>query len=108
MGGRRSGRRVVPEEHEGDASEDSDDEPPELLEGEEYQAVLPPLRPRPKRPSSSEAAWLQHRLLPAGAWDDPSRRVRIQTSTDVLVCRVMCAHTTQPPSAVIIGHHDGT
>ncbi len=81
MCGRNRGRRVVEEPDAAGEGED-DDGPPELLEGDEYQAVLPQQRPRPKRPTAEEARWLQHRLLAPGAWGDPSRRVRILSSTD--------------------------
>ncbi|EIE24022.1 hypothetical protein COCSUDRAFT_47105 [Coccomyxa subellipsoidea C-169] len=78
---RNRGRRVVEKPDAAGEGED-DDGPPELLEGDEYQAVLPQQRPRPKRPTAEEARWLQHRLLAPGAWGDPSRRVRILSSTD--------------------------
>lgn len=89
---RHRGRRVV-EKPEDTEEGDEDDGPSELLEGKEYQAVLPQQRPRPKRPMADEARWLQHRVLPAGSWGDPSRRTRILSSTDTLGRRIMCACT---------------
>ncbi|CAL8462448.1 g1981 [Coccomyxa elongata] len=84
---RHRGRRLSRDGGEEAADEDgeggTDDEgPPELLEGEAYQAVLPQLRPRPKLPPPSEARWLAHRVLALGAWGDPSRRIRIVSATD--------------------------
>lgn len=44
--------------------------------GEEYQASIPEVRPRPKQPLAQEAAWLGTRVMPLGAWGFPLRCLR--------------------------------
>lgn len=88
----RDGGEEGPDE-DGDGGPD-DEGPPELLEGEAYQAVLPQLRPRPKLPPPSEARWLAHRVLAPGAWGDPSRCIRIVSATDASGAPIKCAATT--------------
>ena len=39
-----------------DDSEDSDDEPPELMEGPEFQALIPQLRERPENPRTQSCS----------------------------------------------------
>ena len=97
--GRHRGRRLSRDGGEEGADEDgegSDDDegPPELLEGEAYQAVLPQLRPRPKLPLPSEARWLAHRVLAPGAWGDPSRCIRVVSAADASGAAIKCAAAT--------------
>ena len=53
-----------------------------MLDGPEYQAELPKIRPKPKQTPANEARWLTGRVQPAGAWGPVSSRVPVHASLD--------------------------